>query len=258
MRNAIMAALLVSIACSIIGAYVVIKRIVFISGGIAHAAFGGIGLGYYLGINPILTAVPFSLLSALAIGTISKRVRVSEDTAIGILWTLGMALGIIFINLSPGYAPDLSGYLFGSILTVPTSELIIMGVIDIVIILTVIFFHREFLAISFDEEYASVIGISTGAFYLLLLCLIALSVVVLIKVVGIVLVLALLTIPAVITKRFTYNIGKLMFFSTLTSIVITLLGLWVSYLLDLASGATIVIMLTLAFIISSLWKQKTA
>ena len=134
MRNALIAAVLVSVACGVIGTYVVINRIVFISGGIAHTAFGGIGLGYLLGINPILMAIPFSVLSAIGVGLMSKKTRVSEDTAIGIVWAMGMALGILFMNLRAGYAPDLHSYLFGSILTVPLSDLVVMLILDLVIV----------------------------------------------------------------------------------------------------------------------------
>ncbi|HEX3037336.1 MAG TPA: iron chelate uptake ABC transporter family permease subunit [Thermodesulfobacteriota bacterium] len=255
MRNALGAAVLVSIACGIIGTYVVIKKLVFISGGISHAAFGGIGLGYLLGVNPILTTIPFSILSAISIGTITKKVEVSEDTAIGILWTVGMALGIIFINLSPGYAPDLFGYLFGSILTVPSIELAIMFILDLVIILTVLVFHKEFLAMSFDEEFSTVVGMPTKSLYLLLLCLVALSVVVLIKVVGVILVIALLTIPATIGKQFTYNVRKLIILSIAIGIVLNVVGLLLSYVLDLASGATIVLVLVAAFVVSLFLKR---
>ncbi|GAI70571.1 unnamed protein product [marine sediment metagenome] len=135
MRNAVIAAVLVNIACGIVGTYVVIKKIVFISGGISHAAFGGIGLGYFLGIPPIVAAIPFSLISAITIGLISKRSKLSEDAAIGIIWAVGMASGIIFINLTPGYAPDLFSYLFGNILTIPVSDLYIMFAMDLIIIL---------------------------------------------------------------------------------------------------------------------------
>ena len=258
MRNALMAAVLVSIACGIVGTYVVIKRIVFISGGISHAAFGGIGLGYLLGINPILAAIPFSVLAAVAIGTISKKIKVSEDTSIGILWSVGMALGILFISLAPGYAPDLFSFLFGSILTVPTFDLIVMLVLDAVIVLTVLFFYKELSALSFDEEFSTVIGVPTKGLYLLLLSLVALSVVVLIKVVGIILVIALLTIPAAISKQFTYNIKKMMLLSVFTGIILTIGGLWLSYLLDLPSGATIVLLLATAFLFSSFIKRFVA
>jgi len=252
MRNALMASLLVSMACGIIGTYVVIKKIVFISGGISHATFGGIGLGYLLGVNPILTAIPFSILSAIGIGVIRKKMRVSEDTAIGVLWSVGMALGIIFIGLSPGYAPDLFSYLFGSILTVPRSDLWMMLALDLTIMLIVVLFYKEFLTISFDEEFSTVVGVPTERLYLLLLCLVALSVVVLIRVVGIILIIALLTIPAAISKQFTHNMKTMMVTSTIIAMILTVAGLFLSYALNLASGATIVIVLGTAFFISSL------
>lgn len=252
MKNAVIAALLVSVACGIVGSYIVIKRIVFISGGISHAAFGGIGLGYFLGVNPVLAAIPFSMLSAMGMGMLSEKVNVSEDTAIGIFWSLGMALGIIFINLTPGYAPDLFSYLFGSILTVPTSDLIIMFILDVIIITTVFLFRRELLAVSFDEEFAGVVGMHSMCVNLLLLCLVALSVVVLIKVVGVILVIALLTLPAAISKQFTNNLNRLMTLSVAAGMLLTVAGLWLSYVFNLASGATIVIVLAVAFVIASL------
>lgn len=255
MRNALIAAILVNIACGIVGTYVVIKKIVFISGGISHAAFGGIGLGYLLGVNPIITAVPFSLFSALAIGFISKRSKLSEDTAIGIIWATGMALGIIFINLTPGYAPDLFSYLFGNILTIPVSDLYIMVILDFMIILIVALFFKEFFSISFDEEFSTVVGIPTRILYMLILCMVALSVVILIRVVGIILVIALLTIPSSICMQFTYNIKKLMAGSIIVGIISTVAGLLISYLLNISSGATIVIFLVVIFLISFFVKK---
>ncbi|MCW7076219.1 MAG: metal ABC transporter permease [Candidatus Syntrophoarchaeum sp.] len=256
MQNALLAAILVSVACGIVGTYVVINRIVFISGGISHTAFGGIGLGYLIGIDPILTAIPFCILAAIGIGTISKETDVSEDTAIGILWTMGMALGIIFIGLSPGYAPDLFSYLFGSILTVPTFDLAIMVVLDLIIILTVLLFYREFSAISFDEEFAEIVGIPTKWLYILLLCMVALSVVVLIRVVGVILVIALLAIPAAISGQFTHKIKNIMLLSIVIGMILTVAGLWLSYILDLASGATIVMVLGVAFFVASVLKRS--
>ncbi|EKF86445.1 metal ABC transporter permease [Methanobacterium formicicum] len=252
MQNAFLAAVLVSVACGLVGTYVVVKRIVFISGGISHAAFGGIGLGYFLGVNPILAAIPFSIVSALLMGLTSKKVKISEDTAIGILWSLGMAIGIIFINLTPGYVPDLMSYLFGSILTVPLNDLIIMFILDVIIIFMVLLFRREFQGISFDEEFSQVMGIPTTAIYLLLLSLVALSVVVMIKVVGVILVIALLTIPAAIAKQYTYNLGRMMILSVILGMILTTAGLYLSYLFNLASGATIVLVLGLGFLVSVL------
>lgn len=252
LRNALLAALLASIACGIIGVYVVVKRIVFISGGIAHAAFGGIGLGYFWGIEPILCVIPFSIASALGMGIASRRTKIPEDTAIGILWALGMASGVLFIHFTPGYSPDLFGYLFGSILTVPTSNLITMLILDAVIIVSVIALYREFQAISFDEEYATAMGLPTERLYLLLLCLIALSVVLLIRIVGVILVIALLTIPAALSKRFTHRLSSMMLLSILLCTLFTTGGLWFSYLFDLPSGATIVLISGLAFVLASL------
>lgn len=255
MRNALLSAVLASIACGIIGVYVVVKRIVFISGGIAHASFGGIGLGYFLGINPVLGVVPFSIASALGMGVVSRRTRLSEDTAIGILWVTGMALGVIFIGLSPGYAPDLFSYLFGSILTVPFSDIVLMLVLDIIIISVVFLLYKEFLALSFDEEFATVLGVPVQRLYLVLLCLIALSVVILIRIVGIILVMALLTVPASISKQLTHNLKKMMFLSILLSVLFSICGLWLSYEFDLPSGATIVLVSGSGFFISLLFKK---
>jgi len=257
MRNALIAALLASVACGIIGVYVVIKRIVFISGGIAHASFGGVGLGYLLGVDPVLGVVPFSIASALGIGIISKKTNLSEDTTIGMLWVMGMALGVIFISLSPGYAPDLFGYLFGSILTVPFSDIILMSILDGIIISVVFLLYKEFLALSFDEEFATVVGVPTKYLYFILLCLVALTVVVLIRIVGIILVIALLTVPASISKQFTHDLKKMMFFSIFLSSIFSISGLWISYELNLASGAAIVLVSIGGFLIFSLFKKSS-
>lgn len=250
MQNALFAGLLAAVACGIVGVYVVVKKIVFISGGIAHASFGGIGLGYFLGINPVLGAMFFTVASALGIGMVIRRTRLPEDTAIGILWAMGIALGIIFIGLTPGYAPDLFSYLFGNILTVPVFDLILMLILDAVIIILVFLFYKEFLSLSFDEEFSTVVGVPTERLYLLLLCLIALTVVVLIRVVGIILVIALLTIPAALARQFTHDLKKMMLLAILAGVVFTFTGLWLSYLLDLASGATIILVSGITLFIS--------
>ena len=253
MRNALIAALLASIACGIVGVYVVVKRIVFISGGIAHAAFGGIGLGYFLGLNPVLGVIPFSIASALSMGIVSRRTKIPEDTAIGILWATGMALGIILVALTPGYAPDLFGYLFGSILTVSRSDIMLMLLLDAVIIGVVALYHHEFEAICFDEEYATAIGLRTERLYLLLLCLIALTVVALIRVVGVILVIALLTMPAAISRRFSARMHGMIVRSVALSAILTFCGLLLAYLFNLPSGATIVLVSACVFILSCIF-----
>ncbi len=247
MRNALMAAFLGSIACGVVGSYVVVKRIGYISGGIAHTAFGGIGLGYLLGVNPLYCLIPFSLLSAWGIGWVSRKSKVAEDSAIGIFWAAGMALGVIFIGLTPGYVPDLFSYLFGNILTVPRQDIYFMAGLDACILAVVFFFYKEFLAVAFDEEYAQVSGVKTFFVYLILLSLVALTVVMLVRIVGIILVIALLTIPAAIAKQYTGNLKKMMLIAVAIGVIFTLCGIWVSYLVDIASGATIILLLVAAF-----------
>ncbi|RJS84917.1 metal ABC transporter permease [Candidatus Bathyarchaeota archaeon] len=254
MRNALLAGLLASVACGLIGVIVVVKRMVSISGGISHAAFGGIGLGYFLGFDPILGALLFTVVSALGIGVLRGRTKLSEDAAVGILWVTGMSLGVILISLTPGYAPNLFAYLFGSILTVPTSDLIEMAVLDVIIITTIFLFYEEFMAISFDESFAFVVGVPVERIYLLLLSLIALTVVVLIRIVGVILVIAMLTIPATISWQFSYKLKEMMLLSVMLSAIFTMGGLWLSFTLDLASGATIVMLSVATFLLTSLYK----
>ncbi|MDD4013799.1 MAG: metal ABC transporter permease, partial [Candidatus Omnitrophica bacterium] len=250
MRNALMAALLASLACGVIGTYVVVKRISFISGAIAHAAFGGVGIGYFLGVNPVLTLLPFSVLSALCIGLVSKKTRLSEDSAIGMFWAVGMAIGILFVGLTPGYTPDLFSYIFGNILTVPLADIAIMAALDLIILISVALLYKEFLAVSFDEEYAEVSGLATTVLYLLMLCLVAITVVVLIRVVGIVLVIALLTIPASIAREIgCFSLRRMMVVSSLLGGVFTMSGLALSYMVDIPSGAAIILVSATAFIV---------
>ncbi len=260
MRNALLAGLLSSVACGVIGAYVVVKRMVSISGGISHSAFGGIGLGYYLGINPVIGALFFTIAAALGTGLVVKRTRLPEDTAIGILWAMGMAIGILFVARTPGYAPGLFSYLFGDILLVSPSDLILMLALDAVILAIVVAFYKEFLALSFDEEFGTVAGVPVEKLYLLLLCLIALTVVVLIRVVGIILVIALLTIPAALARQFTHDLRKIMLLAVVFGAVFTFGGLWLSYEFDVASGATIILLSGTVFLaalgLSRLWANR--
>jgi len=256
MRNALLAVILAGIACGIVGVYIVVKRISFISGGIAHASFGGIGLGYLLGINPVWTILPFSIFSALLVGLASKRTRISEDTAIGIIWAFGMSLGVICIALTPGYAPDLFNYLFGNILTVTSTDLWIMLILDILVIKIVFLFYKEFLALTFDDEFATVMGMPALELYLLLLTLVALTIVVLIRVVGIILVIALLTIPAAISKQMVGKLSMMMGVAMLLSITFGIIGLILSYYFNLASGATIVMVAIISFLLVNVHKSR--
>jgi zinc transport system permease protein len=240
-RNALMVGLLASVACGVIGTYVVVKRMVALAGGVSHAAFGGIGLGYFLGVEPLLGAGVFTVASALGMGELSLRRHQHLDTLIGALWSGGMALGILFVYLAPGTAPDLFGYLFGNILLVPSDEVLVMALLDLIILTTVFLLYHEFFAVTFDEEYARVMNLPVERIYLLLLVLIALTVVMLIQVVGIILVIALLTLPAAIAREATSKLWKMMAFAVLLGAVFTSGGIVLSALLDVPSGATVIL-----------------
>jgi len=250
MRNALLAGLLVSISCGIIGSLVVVNRIVFMSGGIAHAAFGGVGLGFFCGFSPFLGAAIFASCVSLIMGVVSLKSKHRADTIIGVLWAIGMAVGIILIDLTPGYHVDLMSYLFGSILAVPAADIWLMLPLDGFILLVVLLFYKEFVALSYDEQFAFVVGVPVKTLYLLLLGMTALSIVMIIRVVGLILVIALLTIPPFIAEKYTRSLGQMMVLSSILSICFTLSGLWLSYTFDLTSGATIILVAGVGFFIS--------
>lgn len=250
MRNAIAAGILVSIACGVIGTFVVINRIVFISGGIAHTAYGGIGFGYYFQFNPIWGAIIFSLISAILMGIVQRKTEQRADTLIGVMWAIGMAIGIILIDKTEGYKADLMSYLFGSILTVPKEDLIIMLILDIIIIAIVALFFKELIAISFDPVFASTRNLPVDTLYLMLISAIALTVVMVMQVVGLILVIALLSIPAAISNQFVKDIKQMIILSSVLGMIFTTLGLWLSYSYNLTSGATIILVAGIAYFLS--------
>ena len=250
MRNALLAGVLVSIACGIIGTFVVINRIVFVSGGIAHAAYGGIGLGYFFKFNPVLGAIVFSVAAAVGMGAVQRKTRQRADTIIGVMWAIGMALGIILVDLTEGYKADLMSYLFGSILAVPSGDLLIMLALDLIIITLVALFYKELLAISFDETFATVENVPVDAIHMLLLCLIALTVVMMMRVVGLIMVIALLTMPAAISGQFVRDMKRMMVLASILGVLFTTTGLWLSYFLNLTSGATIILVAGFAYLLS--------
>jgi len=238
--NAFLASLLAAISCGIVGTYIVSRRIVFISGGITHASFGGIGMGYYLGINPLFGAGIFAILSGMGIQLFSSKGKVREDSSIAIWWSLGMAIGIIFVYLTPGYAPNLMSYLFGSILTVSTAELWLMVALSAIIILFFTFFYRTILYISFDEDFARTSNLPVNLFNYLLMILISLTIVLNIRVVGIILILSLLTIPQATANVLTREFGRMMVYSVGFAFLASFVGLLISYFANIPSGATII------------------
>ncbi|HZJ78736.1 MAG TPA: metal ABC transporter permease, partial [Clostridia bacterium] len=242
LQNALLAGILASIVCGIIGVIIVEKKLVMMSGGIAHTSYGGVGLGYLLGFEPIIGAFLFSICAALGIGYIKRKGGVRSDVIIGLFWSLGMALGILFIALMPGYPPDLSSYLFGNILSVTKSDLYLMVCLTLIVTLVIVSLFNNWKAYLFDEEFSSIIGIKTGFLEYLLLILIAMTVVVLIRVVGIILVLALLTAPAATAGMLTFNLKNRMIYSIILGNIFCISGLWISYEMNIASGAVIVVL----------------
>lgn len=254
MQNAVIIGLLASVACGVMGTYVVVKRIVFVSGGISHAVLGGMGIAYYYGLDPIHGAVVAALVAALVIGSVSLRYHQYEDTLIGALWAIGMAVGILFIYKTPGYNVDLMSYLFGNILMVKTENIRVLGYLDAFIILSVILFYKRFLAVCFDDEYSQLQGVGVVGTYLILLCLIALTVVILIQVVGIILVIALLTLPAATARHYARSLRQMMILASILGAVFTTSGLIVSYGPDLPAGATIIVIAGLAYLLTTALK----
>ncbi|HKK08957.1 MAG TPA: metal ABC transporter permease [Gemmatimonadota bacterium] len=235
-RHALAAGLLAAVACGIIGSYVVVKEIASISGGLAHAAFGGVGLGYLLGFDPMLGAVGFGLLSSAGIGVAYRRKAQGLETLVSMVWAVGMALGVLFLAMVPGYAPDLAAYLFGNILLVSPTYLVLAALLDAVIVAAVLLWHRPLQALSFDEEFAEVVGVPVTALLLLLLGLTALTVVLLIRVVGVILVIALLTIPAAAARPWARTLGRMMVLSTAIGAAGIAGGLWLAWGLSVGPG----------------------
>lgn len=251
MRNAMAAGVAAAFLCGIIGIYIVLNKIVFISDGIAHAAFGGIGLGYFLGLDPLAFGVASAVVTALGISTVTSRSKVSEDTAIGVFLATGMALGIMLLSLSKGYGRDLFGYLFGNILAVTQADVAIICALTLAVLVIVTMLYKEFLVLSFDPVYGEAVGLPVQRLRMLLLCMVAFSVVVLIKIVGIILLIALLTIPGAISRQHMKGLPRIMAGAILLGTVFVTIGLVVSYLLDVPSGATIILTAACVFFVST-------
>jgi zinc transport system permease protein len=230
----------------------VVKRIGYLAGGIAHAVLGGMGAAYFFGANPIAGALAAAVLTALLTGWVRLRLREHEDTMISALWALGMAVGVLFISRTPGYGVDLMSYLFGNILLVRPADLWLMAGVNAAILATVAVLHKQFLVVCFDEELARLRGVPVELTYLLLLALVAVTVVLLIKVVGLILVIALLTLPAAIARQYVMSIAPMMVLATALGALFTASGLALSYGPDLPAGSTMVVVAGTAYLLSTL------
>ncbi len=256
LQNALLACVLASIGCGIAGSYVVVKRIGFLSGGIAHTVLAGMGIAYFMNIDPMIGAVPAALIAAILIGVVKLNWKQDEDILIAAVWSAGMAIGIVFISRSPGYNVDLMSYLFGNILLVSRQGLLQMLLLDVLLVCVVYVYYRQFLIMAFDEEFAQIRGIRVDLVYILLLCLIALSIVLMIQMVGLVLVMALLILPAASAAQLTRSFSSMILAAVLICLIATISGLVISYSPDLPSGATMVLTAGLIYVFVLIFARR--
>ncbi len=256
MQYALLACLLAGTGCGVIGVYVVVKRISFLAGGIAHSVLAGMGIAYFAGASPLAGAVVFALIAAVLIGLIKLRWQQEEDILIAAFWSVGMAVGVIFISQTPGYQVDLMSYLFGNILLVSGKDLLLMLLLDGIILATVFVCYKQFLATAFDEEFARLRGINVELYYILLLCLIALTVVSFIQIVGLTLVIALLVLPAASAAQFVTSMARMMLLAVIISLFVTCAGLMVSYQPDLSPGAMMIVAAGVVYLLSIMIKRR--
>ena len=249
-QNAIWASVLSGIACGITGTFVVVKKINYLAGGIAHAVMGGVGIAYYLNVDPLAGALVFALLSAFFIGSVKLHFRQNEDTMIGAMWATGMAIGIIFMYLTPGYNANLLSFLFGNILMVSRENLFILAALDLTVIIIVAIFYRQLIYVAFDEEYAALRDIRVDFISLLLLAMVALTVVILIQAVGLILVIALLSLPAAIARVYVKSVGRMILYAICLGIFFSLAGLYLSFLLNIPSGASIIVIAGIGYMLA--------
>ncbi len=251
-RHAMAASILTSLLAAMVGTYIVSRKIVFIGGGVTHASFGGIGMAYYMGLNPFLGAAVFGIMTALGIEWISGRGNIREDSAIAILWSLGMALGIIFVFMTPGYAPNLMSFLFGSILSVGKTDLYILAGFSLFTFLVFLVFFRPILYTAFDPEFAKTKGIPVSAYRYLMSVIMALAIVLSIRTVGIILVLSIFTIPQITAMLFTRDFARIIPLAALWGVTGSVAGLFAAYYMNIPSGAAIIFFLTIQLMVIKL------
>jgi zinc transport system permease protein len=254
MRNALMAGLMASLICGIMGTLVVVNRVVFLSGGIAHAAYGGIGLSFFMGWSFLAGTMGFALVAAFIMAAVTLKAKHRADTIIGVTWAVGMAIGIVLLDLTPGYHVDLMSYLFGSILTVPATDLLIMLTVGLIVFTVVGYFYKDFIAMAYDEEFAKARGVPVRGLYFLLIGILALSIVMIIQVVGLILVIAMLTIAPYMVEKYTKSMLAMMLWSGLLNIGFTLCGLWLAFRFNLTSGAAIILVAGTVFALDFLYQ----
>jgi len=241
-RNALAGVMLISVACAVIGVYVVTRRMVFIAGGLTHTCFGGLGLGYYLGWNPMAMATAFAVAGALGINALSRR-RVREDSAIAVVWALGMALGIIFVFLTPGYVPELNSFLFGNVLNISATDLVLFGGFAALSLGVYLLFGRIIMAVSFDEAFARTRYLPVGAVNAFMMILVAVGIVLMIRMVGVMLLMSLISLPQMTAERLSHKYGGMMIASGAVAAFSCIAGLWLAVIIDVPASAVMVLLL---------------
>ena len=255
MKNAMLVALLAAVACGLVGTLVAANRMLFLTGGVAHAAYGGVGLALFLSLPVLPVTLVFSILAALLMSHLAVKSRMSTETSIGVLWAVGMAMGILLMDLTPGYRADLGSYLFGSILAVSYTDMLLMLALDVILLLVVVFAYQSLLAFSFDRTFAASRGLPVNFIHHLLVVMSAMTVVMLIRVVGLLLVMALFTIPPAMAMRYTRALWSTMCLAVLNSAVFCVLGLIVAILSDLSCGPVIILVACVGFGLSTLLQK---
>ena len=248
-RNAIAGVVLISVACAVIGVYIVTRRMVFIAGGITHTCFGGLGLGYFMGWNPLVTAAVFAVAGSIGVDAMGHR-RVRQDSAIAVVWALGMALGILFVFLTPGYVPELNSFLFGNVLSITRTDLWIFAAFALVSVAVYAFFGRVIMAVSFDEDFARTRYLPVKLVNTVMMILVSVCIVLTIKMIGVMLLMSLVSLPQLVAERLTRSYSRMMLISGIVSLAGCLGGLWISVLIDVPASAVIVILLAIFYVAS--------
>jgi len=250
--NALIGVVFISICAAVIGTYIITRRMVAISGGITHACFGGLGLGYFLGINPVFMAGAFAVGSSLGVEVMARRLNLREDSAIAVIWALGMALGVLFVFLTPGYVPELNAFLFGNILTVTTADLWSFAIFTVVLLSFFAWQYRNIVVISFDRDYATVAGLPVRFVSYTMTVLVAVCIVLTIRLAGIMMLMSMLSLPIITAEIFQRRFLPIMLVSVCFSLVASVAGLFVSTVVDVPCSALIVLMMVGLFIVAKI------
>lgn len=249
-NHALLGVAIISVAASVIGSYIVVRRLVAISGGITHACFGGLGLGYFLGINPMLSAAVFAICSSAAVEWMASKCRIREDSAIAVIWALGMAIGILFVFLTPGYVPELNAFLFGNVLTISTADLWTFAIFTAALLLFMTLFYSRIVACAFDRDFARVMGLPVRFITYAMTAFVAVAIVLTIKLVGVMLLMSMFVLPQLVAEMFTHRFSSMMGLSVIVSLVCSLGGLIISAAIDVPASALIVMIMVVVYVVA--------